>query len=57
MATNNSGLNSTYLLISEERMERERRERRRARVIRRRASEKGRQREVCAAVGDLFTDS
>ena len=30
--TNNSGFNSTYLLVSEERRERERRERQRARI-------------------------
>ena len=46
MATNNSGLNSTYLPISEERRGRERRERQRARIIRRRASEEDRRREV-----------
>ena len=48
MATNNSGLNSAYLLISghEERRERERRERPRARTIRRRAREEDRPREV-----------
>ena len=47
-ATNNSGLNSTYLLISghEERWERERRERPRARTIRQRAREEDRPREV-----------
>ena len=32
MATNNSGLNSTYLLTSEDRRKRERRERQRARL-------------------------
>ena len=48
MATNNSGLNSTYLLINghEERQQRERRERPRARTIRRRAREEDRPREV-----------
>ena len=46
MATNNSGLNSTYLLISEERRERERRERPRGRIISRRTSEEDRRREV-----------
>ena len=46
MATNNSGLNSTYLLISEERRERERRERPRGRIISRRPSEEDRRREV-----------
>ena len=39
MATSNSGLNSTYVPVSEERRERERRERQRARINRRRASE------------------
>ena len=42
MATNNSGFNSTYLLVSEERQERERRERRerqRARINRRASEE------------------
>ena len=47
MATNNSGLNSTYLLISEERREREKRERRTAEIDRRRAREEDHhQREV-----------
>ena len=48
MATNNSGLNTTYLLISdhEERRERERRERPRASIVRRRASEEDHRREV-----------
>ena len=32
MATNNSGLNSNYWLVSEEQRERERRERRRVRI-------------------------
>ena len=35
MVTNNSGFNSTYLLVSEERRKRERRERRGARINRR----------------------
>ena len=39
MATNNSGFNSTYLLVSEERQERERRERQRARINRRASEE------------------
>ena len=34
MATNNSGLNSNYLLVSEEREKRERRERHRVRINR-----------------------
>ena len=55
MATNNSGLNC----LSEERWERERRERQRARIIRRRASEEDRRREVSMLhlSGYLFTDS
>ena len=39
MATNNSGLNSNYLLVSEERRERERRERHRVRINRRASEE------------------
>ena len=39
MATNNSGFNSTYLLVSEERQERERGERQRARINRRASEE------------------
>ena len=46
MATINSGLNSTYLLISEERRARKRRERQRLRIIRQRASEEDRRRQV-----------
>ena len=45
-ATNNSGLNTTYLLISEERREGERRERPRASIVRRRANEEDPRREV-----------
>ena len=44
--TNNSGLNSTYLLISKERQERQRRERPKGRINSRRASEEDRRREV-----------
>ena len=40
MATNNSGfINSNYLLVSEERLERERRERHRVRINRRASEE------------------
>ena len=39
MATNNSGCNSNYLLVSEERLERERRERHRVRINRRASEE------------------
>ena len=39
MSVNNSGLNSTYLLVSEERREKERRERYRARIDRRASEE------------------
>ena len=46
MATNSSGLNTTYLLMSEERRERERRERPKATIVRRRASEEDHRREV-----------
>ena len=45
MATKNGGLNLTNLLISEKRWERERRERPRARIIKRRSSEEDRRRE------------
>ena len=46
IATQNSRLNSTYLLTNEKRWETERKERQRERIIRRRASEEDRQREV-----------
>ena len=46
MAKNNSGLKSTYLLVGEERRERERREKPRARIVRRRASEEDHRREL-----------
>ena len=46
MATSNSGLNSTYFLISEERPERKRREGPTLRIIRERASEEHCRREV-----------
>ena len=39
MATNNGGFNLTYLLVSEQRQERERRERQRARINRRASEE------------------
>ena len=39
MSVNNSGLNSTYLFVSEERREKERRERHRARINRRASEE------------------
>ena len=39
MATNNDGFNLTYLLVSEQRQERERRERQRARINRRASEE------------------
>ena len=55
MEANNSGLNSTYLLLSEERREREKKGREEE-LYRRRANEEDRQRGVNVASGDLFTD-
>ena len=56
MAANNSGLSSTYLFISEKRLERGRRERQTARIIRRRASEEDHQlREVSLSMLHLET--
>ena len=54
MATNNSGLNSNYLLVSEERRERERRERHRVRINRRASEEDSSGK---CSICDLFTDS
>ena len=52
MATNNSGLNLTYLLISKKRRERERGDRQRARINRRTTSKKFLQTCLLIAVAD-----
>ena len=52
MATNNSGLNLTYLLISKKRRERERGDRQRARINRRTTSKKFLQTCLLVAVAD-----
>ena len=52
MATNNSGLNLTYLLISKKRPERERGDRQRARINRRKTCKKLLQSCLLIAVAD-----